>query len=354
MSAQAQDQLITNWPSDKLRYCGSCPACLSTNRQILFSDLTDGVYGVPGRWNLWRCADCEAAYLDPQPSPESILDAYVGYHTQVAVPSRTLLSRIRDRFAAAVRYDYLNAHFGYSLHPSALFLGRYWLGRMPQRALAIRHYIRHLPPPSAPGARLLDIGAGNGAFLRVASELGYCVEGIEPDPIAVEACRSAGFDVRVGALPNSSLKECHYEHIVLSHVVEHLHYPIEAMRDVWRAIKPGGRIWLSTPNLNSAGLRRWGPHWRGLEPPRHLVLYNAHALKRLLQLAGFQRIEVLEPENVRYYLYPGSEKIKKGELFNLQDRIFLTEEQRLIVNIDNDAERKDSSLSEYIHMIAFK
>jgi 2-polyprenyl-3-methyl-5-hydroxy-6-metoxy-1,4-benzoquinol methylase len=354
MSLAIKTDSDPRWISEGLENLESCPACGSVNRRPLFSELTDGVYGAAGLWTLWKCETCEVAYLNPRPSPEGIWRAYEGYYTHIPVPKRSFRNRIRDLVAQWIRNDYLNHHSGYSLRPNIPFLGSRLIKSIPGRAVAIQYHIRHLPPPSEPGARLLDIGAGCGAFLLVAKGLGYSAEGLEPDPDAAAACRSSGFDVRAGSFPQTALPENAYEHVVLSHVIEHLHHPVEAIKEIRKALKPGGRVWMATPNLDSSGLRRWGRNWRGLEPPRHLVLYNAASIAGLLKRMGFQRIEILDPEAVRHYIYPASSKIEKGELFNPAEGVHTSEEIDRLVEADNQVERRNPLTSEYLALTAYK
>ncbi|MGH7698254.1 MAG: methyltransferase domain-containing protein, partial [Candidatus Dormibacteria bacterium] len=52
-------------------------------------------------------------------------------------------------------------------------------------------------------------------------------------------------------------------------------------------LKPTGHCWVATPNLCSAGHRRYGRAWRGLEPPRHLVIFTPRSLDLAFARAGF-------------------------------------------------------------------
>ena len=42
--------------------------------------------------------------------------------------------------------------------------------------------------------------------------------------------------------------------------------------------------------IDSPGHQRYGEYWRGLEAPRHLIVFNWHSLKGLLKKAGFIEI----------------------------------------------------------------
>ena len=43
--------------------------------------------------------------------------------------------------------------------------------------------------------------------------------------------------------------------------------------------------------MGSFGHARFGADWRGLEPPRHLVLFNNNSLEKVLDDAGFTDVE---------------------------------------------------------------
>jgi type II secretory pathway predicted ATPase ExeA len=59
-------------------------------------------------------------------------------------------------------------------------------------------------------------------------------------------------------------------------------------------------IWVATPNLKSEGLRTFHSNWRGLDPPRHLVLFTPDSLKLSCIKAGFSDVS-LKPCHVSVY-----------------------------------------------------
>jgi SAM-dependent methyltransferase len=95
-------------------------------------------------------------------------------------------------------------------------------------------------------------------------------------------------------LPCTTLPPESFDVVTLSHVIEHLHDPRPALREIHRLLAPGGLVMITTPNLDAYGLEVFGRCWRGLEPPRHLVLYTSRSLGGLLSDAGFCTIEVKE------------------------------------------------------------
>jgi SAM-dependent methyltransferase len=281
------------WCEESLR---ACPVCAAAERGLLHEGLADVSFGaVKGRWTLWRCACCRSAYLDPRPDRGSIGQAYARYYTHgeassSAAPPLSWRGRLRTRCEQA----YLHRRYGLSLPAGSH--GRTLEALVHAALLPYRQSsdarMRHLPGPGR-GRALLDVGCGDGAFLHLARACGWVVQGLEPDPVAAAAARQRGLSVHCGGLDTLAGQTSCVDLITLSHVIEHLHDPATALADCRRLLKPGGTLWLSTPNLDAAGHQRFGRHWRGLEAPRHLVLFTASGLERLLAEAGFGRIQRL-------------------------------------------------------------
>lgn len=264
-------------------------------------------------WLLYRCDTCHCGYLDPRPTPQAIGLAYAEYYTHDAPKEEVYLSSSTfvGRRLAFLRNGYLNKLFPALGLVPANILGYFLLKLFPgTRALADRD-VRHLPTPHL-GAKLLDIGCGSGAFVRRALSLGYVAEGLEFDGQAVAAAVGGGLPVRQGALPNTGLPEASYDVVILSQVIEHLHEPLATFKEIYRLLKPGGLLWLATPNMDAPGHVRFGPDWRGLEPPRHLVLFSAQALELGLEKSGFVSIEFKPPGAVSEWFYNASYRISKN------------------------------------------
>jgi hypothetical protein len=60
-------------------------------------------------------------------------------------------------------------------------------------------------------------------------------------------------------------------------------------------MRPRGLLFIDTPNIYALGHHIYGRYWRGLEAPRHLVIFNARALRNALKTVGFTDIRRRRP-----------------------------------------------------------
>lgn len=277
-----------SWPDAGLEHMGACPVCKSTTRVVLYAGLTDRVFHcASGVWTLYSCLSCGSAYLDPRPTLDTIGQAYQKYYTHVTpLPYGEALSIPFARLRLALRNGYVNRRFGYVFQP-ALPVGYYLAHLFPSRKYLEDRWLRHLPLPRQ-DPLLLDVGCGNGSFLLQMKELGWAVEGSETDLESVQIARKAGLKVQQGSLSDIVLPENHYAAITMSHVLEHVHDPLDNLQACFRALRPGGILWIAIPNLMAFGHRVFQEHWLGLDAPRHLVLFTPKSLQNLLRQAGFE------------------------------------------------------------------
>ncbi len=279
----------------------------------LYQGLTDVCNGVAGRWNMRRDARSGACWLDPQPTPEEIPGLYVEYATHERRAPKPL-SRSK-RLKLARKDAVLASWFGYRHHtPSwaGSWAGRL-LGLLPGTRAAALRSVNWLCGPQGSG-RLLDVGCGNGDLLGVMARVGWQVQGVEFDPVAAEVARKAGHDVLCGSLESAHYPDGHFEAVILSHVIEHLPDPRATLAECFRVLAPGGQIVLTTPNLDSHGHRRFGAAWRGLEVPRHLVLFTPRALSELVAEIGFGAIEVATEARTARWIYCLGRQVEDGQV----------------------------------------
>jgi SAM-dependent methyltransferase len=242
----------------------ACPACGGVGAIIHDQTLRDGSYGAPGVWSAKKCVapGCGLVWLDPMPAPEDLLLAYQNYYTHADAENAGGFAKKAYRFVI----------------DTALTL----TGILGERRRADLMFLDEERPST-----LLDVGCGHGRFLSQMAARGWKVAGVDFDPDAVKAARSRGLDVGVGGIESMLASGAQFDFVTASHVIEHVPDPALFLAQCKQVLKPNGRLILRTPNANSLGHGKYGPHWRGLEPPRHLCVFTRTSLQAMAQRAGY-------------------------------------------------------------------
>ncbi len=150
-------------------------------------------------------------------------------------------------------------------------------------------WVRH---DLAPGARLLDAGSNFGHFLKVAQEH-YDASGFDLSAAAV-AWAGEHFGVRstVASVYDAGIPEGSFDAATSWDVVEHLADPLAALEQIRRVLRPGGRLFLSTPDAGSVTARVMGRRWHYLDPVQHITVFSRANLRRALERAGYSVIRM--------------------------------------------------------------
>jgi 2-polyprenyl-3-methyl-5-hydroxy-6-metoxy-1,4-benzoquinol methylase len=307
---------LSPWPAEELESIAVCPVCGSPERKVLYEGLIDNVFFVaPGLWTMQRCTQCQSAYLGTRPNAASIGKAYTAYFTHVAGPDSVQenaenIGTFR-RLRRMLVNGYLNGRYGTRRLPASI-LGLWLLKCLPvSQRQEFDFQFRYLPKPLQ-GQRLLDVGCGNGDFLVGVQEAGWKVLGLEPDTNAAATARKRGIDVIDGLIDALADQSGCFDAITLSHVIEHVHEPRELLCSVHRLLKPGGTVYIETPNIQSNGAQVFGKNWRGIETPRHLVLFTPNSLSDLLTEFGFIGIKMERHPGVQKSMYTRSLRMAAG------------------------------------------
>jgi 2-polyprenyl-3-methyl-5-hydroxy-6-metoxy-1,4-benzoquinol methylase len=264
-----------------------CVVCGGTG-PVVHQEVEDRLFGAPGRWTYRRCASCRLVWQDPMAVEADVARLYDSYYTH-ATPAVPRPSWLRRSYRAAQR-GYASARYDYPGSSGLQRIAGRLLALHPGRRADADFQATYLP--HQPGGRLLDVGCGHGATLEAMAALGWRVAGIEPDERAVEVARSRGFSVAPGSVFTADLPPAAFDAVVMSHVIEHVHRPIETLRRCRELLSDGGTLVAVTPNADSWGHRVFGSAWRGLEPPRHLQVFSRAALEIAGRAAGFADVRV--------------------------------------------------------------
>lgn len=197
--------------------------------------------------NMLQCNDCNFVFAKKVPSIEELIKHYEGYG----------------------RNDYL----------SPITVKRY-------------HQILDQFEPFRKTNNIIDIGCGIGYFAEVAKERGWNVYGTEFTDEAIAICKKKGINMQQGKVNPSHYPNEHFDMITSFEVIEHINNPLEEIEIFFKILRPGGGVYLTTPNFNSISRLLSGPDWTVVGYPEHLSYYTPSSINKLLNKFGFKKRKV--------------------------------------------------------------
>jgi len=111
------------------------------------------------------------------------------------------------------------------------------------------------------------------------------VLGLDIDAAGIERMRQIGFRVQVGDAQNLEFGPS-FDTILAGELMEHLQNPGQFLEGAARALKPGGRLVLSTPNVFCVMLSLMYLFDRPFNP-EHVLWFCPQTLRQLLTRCGF-------------------------------------------------------------------
>jgi len=172
--------------------------------------------------------------------------------------------------------------------------------------------------------RLLDVGSGTGHFVSVACQSGMDALGVDISEFGVKKSRAKWG--REKFYHFTEIKELlsifaplSFDLVTLWEVIEHLKHPIQLSNMVFQLLKPGGKFFLSTPNVGGGYVSLLGSRWHGFREPMpryHITYFRKNSLELLLTKVGFRDVRVrstsppyaplLLPRNLSSLIVPDS------------------------------------------------
>jgi len=180
-----------------------------------------------------------------------------------------------------------------------------WIGKFPFYYPGVRWEYRvtaeRLREAAAEGSatfKLLDVGCGSGTFLASLDFLPLQNRhAVDFSPLAIRECRTKGLPsycgsieaaVGAGFVANGSL-----DAVTSFHCLEHVEQPVKFVEQMLALLKPGGTLWVSTPNSPMSFEADWFDVMN--HPPHHLGRWNPAAYRALAARVGC-RCELFSPQ----------------------------------------------------------
>lgn len=275
-------------PSSEMELVPACPACGSGETSTQF-DAVDRMHYLPGRFGIVKCASCGLVRLSPRPTAEIISrfypeESYYSYQGSGVDGTGGLGKRIRDR----VRNIALDS-FGYKAEPLTFF--DKVMRPVVMKVLGSRvpyGWGRRFPKYVANG-NALDIGCGNGTYLSLLKGVGWNVFGVELSEKAKHAAKEQyDIDIFCGDIANAPFAAESFDHIHLSHSLEHFFDPFTLLEKVRELLKPDGTLYIEVPNADSYNANAAGRYWFHWDAPRHLFGFTPQTLSAAVSNAGLE------------------------------------------------------------------
>ena len=204
---------------------------------------------------ILECSSCGAVYKNPMPTDAQLEDMYKEYYSESNIDGSTT--------------------------------------QMLSSQASTKNHGKFIEKMLKPGMRVLDYGAGTGDLVEALKSSNCTIDGVEFSKEAIKVARDR-YDLNFfSSLDDLMEKSYEYDLILCVEVVEHLAEPGQVLKALSQLLKPGGEIYITTPNRNGLQSRLKKCNWKEAIKPFHLVLFNYKYLKKLLVENGYVSVSYL-------------------------------------------------------------
>ncbi|MFH1772352.1 MAG: class I SAM-dependent methyltransferase [Candidatus Omnitrophota bacterium] len=215
-----------------------CQLCQSGNFRAIYTGHAPGY-----NYRIVRCLKCGVVFMNPRPDSESNINLYQeGYY----------------HFDPCVDKDHIK---------QAVF----------HQNLIAKHISR---------GTILDIGCDKGFFLELCKQAGMDVHGIDVSKQACDFSRKKSLNVRCARAEQTGFDNSYFDAVTLWQTIEHVRVPAAVLNEINRILKPGGLIFIETPNINSIFYKFYRRFWLGFNH-FHMFYFSPKTIIDFLEPAGF-------------------------------------------------------------------
>ena len=230
-----------------------CPLCAQPRASYYATAQDIEYFTTSDSFTFYRCDSCDVLFLHPMPSDrlgEIYPNNYYSFHVG---SGRSIAQRIKqfldDRTFAAITRDIKGKNLA-----------------------------------------ALDVGGGSGWLLNDLKRAEPRVNRttvVDIDPRAEKIARGNGHDYHLTTFEQFNTDE-RFDIILMLNLIEHVTDPAAVLHKAKELLRPGGRIWIKTPNYDALDARIFkNRSWGGFHTPRHFVLFTKDSLIRHCEAAGF-------------------------------------------------------------------
>ncbi len=151
-----------------------------------------------------------------------------------------------------------------------------FVAEAPWERRGILAFMRYAAGKTPPGARILDVGAGDAPYRELFSHVEYLT--LDWENSVHEGARTASFTGSADELP---LDDASVDGVLLTQVLEHVRRPAVVLSEIARILRPRATLYATVPFV-----------WELHEEPHDYWRFTTHALSALLADAGLHEVAI--------------------------------------------------------------
>jgi 2-polyprenyl-3-methyl-5-hydroxy-6-metoxy-1,4-benzoquinol methylase len=231
----------------------SCILCGSGDLENLYEVESEYIEdNLPSKFQLQQCKACRHTFVNPRPETEELMKYYPSDCPNYASSHETGIEKIVKK---------------------------------PQT--------EQENPKNKQKFKILDVGFGQGDYLVKMAGKGCECYGTDPSEHAVKVAQEKNPDFKLfcGDVTDAKYPDNFFDRINLTHVLEHVPFPPETLKELYRVLKLEGIIYIEVPNY--AGIY-YSLAKKAAEyfVPQHLSFFTPTTLEKALIDAGFADISI--------------------------------------------------------------
>jgi SAM-dependent methyltransferase len=211
------------------------------------------------------------------------------------------------------------------------------------------------------GLRVLDVGCGFATTSEHIQKLGNEVTGLESSDVACEVASKRLAHIVSGDMLTADLSGLQFDAIIFADVLEHVPWPVSALRRYLQWLAPGGSVIVSLPNVGLWSVRfahlagKWEYEETGVLDRTHLRFFTRKTAKWLLDQGDLEVVKTTYNPGIIRPFVPLAKTLlspKPGDAAPAPDALLKSRPYQLYLKTAYPLERAVASL--WPGMLAFQ